>query len=283
VRESSERKSVPPSQEMPKGHMHEQTGQEEQSEVPSSASLPTMYDSTTASDIPIEAQIVGGYIDGPYRWSAADWARFPHAVQVRIATRALTNDGNELDVEAGDATPEETPGWVKMRKAAGVRQVSVYCNKSTWPAVVSSKEQASQTCVYRIAEWNGQPHSIGGAWACQYADPPRIPGNPHYDLSTVDDLSWLTGPPGGWSGWESLGGVLTSGPGVASWAENRLDVFVRGTDNALHHKAWDGRWHGWEPLGGALTSEPAAVSRGPNQIDVFARGTDNALHHKWWA
>ena len=40
----------------------------------------------------------------------------------------------------------------------------------------------------------------------------------------------------GWSGWESLGGKLTSGPAAASWSEGRLDVFARGTDNALWHR-----------------------------------------------
>jgi autotransporter-associated beta strand protein len=82
---------------------------------------------------------------------------------------------------------------------------------------------------------------------------------------------------------ESLGGVLTSGPDVSSWASNRLDVFAKGTDNQLWHKWWDGAsWNGWEPLGGQLTSDPTAVSWGPNRIDVFAKGTDNALWHKWW-
>ena len=33
-----------------------------------------------------------------------------------------------------------------------------------------------------------------------------------------------------WSGWESLGGALTSGPAAASWSTGRLDCFVRGTD-----------------------------------------------------
>lgn len=91
------------------------------------------------------------------------------------------------------------------------------------------------------------------------------------------------GPGQGWSNWEDLGGVLTSAPTVASWQPNRLDVFVRGTDNALYHKWWDGsRWLDWESLGGVLTSPPGAVSWGPNRIDVFARGTDNTLFHKWW-
>jgi hypothetical protein len=87
----------------------------------------------------------------------------------------------------------------------------------------------------------------------------------------------------GWSGWESLGGILTSGPAVTSWAPGRLDVFVRGTDNALWHKWFSNGWSGWESLGGVLTSDPAAVSWGPNRIDVFVRGTDNALWHKWFS
>lgn len=86
-----------------------------------------------------------------------------------------------------------------------------------------------------------------------------------------------------WSNWGSLGGVATSAPAVASWTDRRLDVFVRGTDNALYHKWFDGStWRGWEGLGGTLTSAPAAVSWGSNRIDVFVRGTDNALYHKWW-
>ena len=85
-----------------------------------------------------------------------------------------------------------------------------------------------------------------------------------------------------WLGWESLGGTLTSGPGVSSWAPGRLDVFVRGTDSALWHKWFQGGWSGWESLGGVLTSEPAAVSWGNGRIDVFVRGTDSALWHKWF-
>lgn len=81
------------------------------------------------------------------------------------------------------------------------------------------------------------------------------------------------GPGGRWSQWEDLGETLTSAPAVSSWAPNRLDTFVRGTDNALWHKWWDGsRWSDWESLGGNLTSDPAAVSWGPNRTDVFARG-----------
>jgi hypothetical protein len=81
---------------------------------------------------------------------------------------------------------------------------------------------------------------------------------------------------------ESLGGGLTSGPTACSWGQGRLDVFVRGADNALHHKWYDGSWSDWESLGGGLTSNPAAASWGQGRLDVFVRGADNALHHKWY-
>jgi peptidoglycan/xylan/chitin deacetylase (PgdA/CDA1 family) len=64
-----------------------------------------------------------------------------------------------------------------------------------------------------------------------------------------------------WSGWEDLGGVLTSAPTVASYASGHLDVFARGVDSQMWHKWWDGtRWNGWQPLGGTLTSAPATAA-----------------------
>ena len=85
-----------------------------------------------------------------------------------------------------------------------------------------------------------------------------------------------------WLGWESLGGTLTSDPAVASWSSGRLDVFARGTDNALWHKWFQNGWSGWESLGGVLTSDPAVASWSSGRLDVFVRGTDNALWHKWF-
>ncbi len=81
---------------------------------------------------------------------------------------------------------------------------------------------------------------------------------------------------------ENLGGTLKSAPAAASWGPNRLDLFVRGADDALWHKWWDGAWRGWERLGGTLTSGPAATSSGNGLLDVFARGTDNGLWHLRW-
>jgi Repeat of unknown function (DUF346) len=53
-----------------------------------------------------------------------------------------------------------------------------------------------------------------------------------------------------WSGWEDLGGTLTTAPAVASWGRTRVDVFaVDDRDRLVHKWFTDGRWSGWEQLG----------------------------------
>ena len=48
--------------------------------------------------------------------------------------------------------------------------------------------------------------------------------------------------------------TLTGVPCPVSWAANRLDVFGKGTDDALYHKAFSGSWGGWEDLGGIIAA-----------------------------
>jgi hypothetical protein len=98
------------------------------------------------------------------------------------------------------------------------------------------------------------------------------------------DRCGLSLPPGRpASQWESLGGATPSRVAALSWAPNRLDLFVRGTDDGIWHKWWDGRvWNGWESLGGTTRNPVTAVSWGPNRLDLFVRGTDDAIWHKWW-
>jgi Repeat of unknown function (DUF346)/IPT/TIG domain len=73
----------------------------------------------------------------------------------------------------------------------------------------------------------------------------------------------------------------------SSGGNSQVDVFVRGSDNNLHHSFhtdFTPSWSAWTNLGGNLTSAPTAVSWGDqNRIDVFVRGSDNGLWHKWWS
>lgn len=147
----------------------------------------TMYDSVTATHIPGSATMVAGYLaPSKFAWSAADWARFPHAVKVRIAIFANVNDGHVLDVEPGDATPAQAPGWVAMRRHAGA-DPTVYCNASTWPTVRDEfRRQHVPEPHYWIAKYDGVRNIPPGAVAKQYANPP-VHGQGHFDLSMVVD------------------------------------------------------------------------------------------------
>ncbi|MGH3437143.1 MAG: hypothetical protein ACRDRN_11830 [Sciscionella sp.] len=143
----------------------------------------TMYDGIDAARLPVTAQLVGGYVDGNYRWSATDWARFPHAVKVRIAVFGDTDDGHVLDVEPGNATPAQSVDWVLMRRRAGA-DPTVYMNATTWPVVRSAF----------MARGVAEPHY----WVAQYDGVAAIPagavGKQHtndqaagWDLSSVAD------------------------------------------------------------------------------------------------
>lgn len=88
-----------------------------------------------------------------------------------------------------------------------------------------------------------------------------------------------------WKADSLSGSGFSSDPDIASWSSNRLDVFVRGEDNELWTKVWDGTtWSGWISLAGVgpkLESGPGAVSWGPGRIDVVARVSGGNIGH-WW-
>lgn len=97
---------------------------------------------------------------------------------------------------------------------------------------------------------------------------------------TSDNYPCAGGGP--WSGWENLGGTLTSAPAAVSWGCNRIDVVAVGGGNALYHKFWNGNaWSQWLLIGGVSTSAPAIASWAPNRLDVFYRGSDGSLRHIW--
>jgi hypothetical protein len=84
----------------------------------------------------------------------------------------------------------------------------------------------------------------------------------------------------GWSGWESLGGVLTSAPDASSCSAGHLDVFAVGANSSLFQLGFNGAWGTWQSLGGQWTSDAGAVCpQGSRAVELFVRGTDNALWH----
>src|SRR5258706_5234967 len=83
---------------------------------------------------------------------------------------------------------------------------------------------------------------------------------------------------------ESLGGSLASAPFVLTRGNDRMEVFVRASDNMLWHQWWDHGigWGAGESLGGSLASDPILVTRRNNRMDAFASRSDNTLWQHWW-
>ncbi len=89
--------------------------------------------------------------------------------------------------------------------------------------------------------------------------------------------------------WTWLSGLTIGMPTVTSWGADRYDLFVRGVDNNIYHKAWAKNSFypsitGWESIGGGgeVSSDPVAFSRGEGRLDVFHIGKNHTLLWKQW-
>lgn len=211
-----------------------------------------MFDAVDASALPAGAPLYAGYIDGAYANVAQIRARFPHATVVDIAVFSSTNGGHVLDVENGDATPNEAPGWVQRRRAADV-DPSVYCNSSTWPVVRSAFQAAGiAEPHYWIAQYDNDPTIPAGAVAKQYTD------NGPYDSSSVADI------------WPGIDPQETDMPFTDADAVTLMNHRVEGA------KMPDGYVPTvWEMLNGAKTSDTQLTALATS-VNVLAKDADAA-------
>ena len=143
----------------------------------------TMYDAASVGNIPADAEMVGYYVDGAYRASGADLARFTRAVKVGIAVFPTTNAGIVFDGPPDNSTWPQVVDWVVMRRRAGV-DPSVYTDADQWAtALAEFRNRGVAPPHWWIAKWDGQADLIPGAVAHQYL------GDQHggYDTSVVAD------------------------------------------------------------------------------------------------
>lgn len=215
-----------------------------------------MYDAINSDvgNIPPNAYAVGGYLNGLYTWSLGDWQRFSGwwvPIWIYIPGRtvngqadgqaaAMLSNGESLglkpgstvvlDVEGGDAGPVSAHyagDWCAAVRANGMSP-SIYTSRSTWGVL-----QPAGPDDWWIAEWTGQPHSIPGAAAVQYADPGP------YDLSLCQPaFPRRTAPPPPPpppppAVQEDIMVVIESAAGVKS-------VWTVGTDNNIYRAIQNG-------------------------------------------
>jgi hypothetical protein len=120
-----------------------------------------MFDDTSVDLIPRSARAVAGYANGLYKTVPALRRRFPKA---QVVTIAVTSDvlADALDVEPGDATNADAPGWFRHFKAHRPhRRPIFYTSASNVAALVEVLHGAGiERHAYLIwsAHYNGHRH-----------------------------------------------------------------------------------------------------------------------------
>jgi hypothetical protein len=155
-----------------------------------------MRDSTAPADIPVAGtDLVAGYLNGSYAWSAAGWARFPDAGHVTIDVNGTRPDADVLDVEPGDATVAGGVRW--LPKALAVSRdypPVIYCNRSNRTAFVTAARAAGFNInthyKFWVATLDGTRtlSDMTGVAAIQWAGAGQT--GHHYDQSDVFDDTW---------------------------------------------------------------------------------------------
>lgn len=149
--------------------------------APAPAQPYQVYDSVTPSQIPA-GQPVATYADGGYAVNPANVASRAHVTW--IDTNGSDPKAAALDVEPGDATPQQAAQWTwnKLHGAAGQIAV-IYTMRSEWPATQAAIAALPQAMQHQVRWWIADPtgvaHVVPGAQATQWY------WGQNYDISTA--------------------------------------------------------------------------------------------------
>lgn len=151
----------------------------------------TMYDTTDpGTHLPtVHPEAVAGYVNGQWPSYNGLVKRYPGAKHLSIAVNTSA-DARCLDIETGDATPDQAPAWVRRQHARGVKRPILYANTSTMPAVIAALTadhiKRDEYLVW-TAHYTGFAHVEPGSDATQWESVER--GASNYDTSEC--LPWF--------------------------------------------------------------------------------------------
>jgi len=129
----------------------------------------TMYDSTDVGALPHGADAYAGYVEGLFPTFAALQRRFAasgaHLLSIAVFA---SGDAECLDIEPGDATSAQAPGWVKRQLARGAHRPCLYTSVSNMDALVTGITGAgiSRAAVRLWSAHYGQGKHICGPGTC---------------------------------------------------------------------------------------------------------------------
>jgi len=151
-----------------------------------------MFDSIELDEFPNDPEAVAGYVNGYWPTFNALLKEFPKAKHLSIAVTSSAN-AECLDVEPGDATPADAPGWLKRQKDRGVDKPVIYVMLSQAQALVDLLDRA------------GYDRSEYRLWIAHYAYEPHLcDSRCGFGLKTKADATQFTDKSGGRNLDESL-------------------------------------------------------------------------------
>jgi hypothetical protein len=158
-----------------------------------------MGDSVVVANIPAGLDAVAGYVGG--YWPTYDRlvAAFPGCRHLSIAVTAGQR-ADCLDVEAGDASPDQVPGWLARWQPGNTRMPVVYTSASNAAAVAAAVGDRSRYLLW--SAHYAHPHICGPAPGCGYPAADGTQWTDHggaWDESALADDFFTRGPtpPGG--------------------------------------------------------------------------------------
>jgi hypothetical protein len=223
--------------------------------------------------------------------SGQSWAARQNLGGVALQLAATLTDSGKADVfvvgtdHAVYHNAQTDMGWTGWQNLGGYA-TQVAARRAQTMVVGPSHEAlfaiGTGNAVFYLPFTGGNPgnwENLGGA-ALKIATPQtgfNFGAAPEVLAIGINHDLWVRAQgPGGWSGWEGLGGYATDlGVGLSAYDEQ---LYVIGADSAVWRSAWtEGVWGAWQSLGGTATQ--IAVSGGQKNIDVFALGVGGSVWH----
>ncbi len=136
-----------------------------------------LFDAIEVDQIPRNAEAVAGYTGGHWPTYNSLVRRFPNAHHLSIAISA-SEDGECLDIETGDARPEQAPAWFHRQKARGVAKPCLYASLSVMDSVIAAMTN------------NGIHRDQYRVWTAHYTYAPHLCGPSEGLSSHADATQW---------------------------------------------------------------------------------------------
>lgn len=154
-----------------------------------------------------------------------------------------------------------------------------HCSKGRWDVYVRGTDSQLYRTSFRGGSWS-RYQALGGGLSSAPSSTSTNSCHQYVAILGFNSKIYLRKWVGRWFNFVPIGDVQWYSKPVIVSSRNRVDVFVKGSNNRLYHLTQTaGVWATWKVIASGITSAPAVVSRFPGEFDVVAKRGDDAI---WW-